>query len=341
MRTFVCLVLAGTLLTSCATVFNRKAYRVHFSSDLDSGRVAIGDSVYRLPASVRVVRSGKPLNVTLSGRGGFTRAYTIKASPTPLAVYGNLAWTYLFPVGYAVDYATRRGFYYGRNVYLSTADTVGVIRPPLAAGYHQYVTTRFPTRAGQTDVVLSLPYVNNFRLHPAGEPVKVNTGFWGISVGVDRYYQASRYVNVSLHAASDIFVPVPAPVRMEGKYERMTTAYLSVTDNFRVGRQRFGYGANVARNGWRLADTYDSTGTVARHQANLALGLTLTTYHQLAERFFVGVIYRPSLVQIHPTRAVGYEHLLSLDVQWKIKLRKAGRGHPAGQRQSLHRRRVW
>ncbi len=168
MRTFVCLVLAGVLLTSCATVFNRKAYRVHFSSNLDSGRVAIGDSIYRLPASVRVVRSGKPLNVTLSGRGGFTRAYTIKASPTPLAVYGNLAWTYLFPVGYAVDYATRRGFYYGRNVYLSTADTVGVIRPPLAAGYHRYFTTRFPTRAGQTDVVLSLPYVNNFRLHPAG-----------------------------------------------------------------------------------------------------------------------------------------------------------------------------
>jgi hypothetical protein len=126
-------------------------------------------------------------------------------------------------------------------------------------------------------------------------------------------------------------VPVPAPVRIEGEYERMSTVYLSATDNFRVGRQRFGYGANVARNSWRLADTYDSTGTVARRKASLALGLTLTAYHQLAERFFVGVIYRPSLVQIHPARAVGYEHLLSLDLQCRIRLSKPARGRQAGQ----------
>jgi hypothetical protein len=331
MRTFFCLMLAGLLLTSCATVFSRKSYQAHFFSDLDSGRMVIGDRIYRLPASVPVVRARKPLCVTLLGSGGFQREYHIKSSPTPLAVYGNLGLMYLFPVGYAVDYATRQGFYYGNNIYLSTADTAGVVRPAWVEGYRQYMTTPFPTEAGQTNLVLSLPYVNNFHLKPAGEPVKVNTGFWGISAGVDRYYKKSRYLNVSLHAASDIFVPVPAPVRIEGESERMTTTYVTVTDNFRAGRFSFGYGASVARNNWRLSDTYDSTGTIARHQASLSLGVALTAYHQLGERLFVGLIYRPTLVKLHPRRVVAYEHLISLDLQCKIKVHRQKQANRTGQ----------
>lgn len=55
---------------------------------------------------------------------------------------------------------------------------------------------------------------------------------------------------------------------------------------------------------------------------NLALGFVFPTYFQFGEYFSVGVIYRPTFYRPDLTDKFAYEHLISVDFAWKIRLKK-------------------
>lgn len=56
-------------------------------------------------------------------------------------------------------------------------------------------------------------------------------------------------------------------------------------------------------------------------RTNHTVGLTLTGYHQFGKRYFMGLVYRPTFLQIHPDVKFHYEHLISLDFMWKFKVK--------------------
>jgi hypothetical protein len=99
----------------------------------------------------------------------------------------------------------------------------------------------------------------------------------------------------------------------------MYSVYGSFTHNFKVNRFNLGYGINESINSWNLRDTGGTTESITKTSSSL--GITTSLYYQVGKHFFTGLIYRPSLLRLDPKFELKYEHLLSVDFGWKIKLK--------------------
>lgn len=243
-----------------------------------------------------------------------------------LFLYGNLIWFYGAPAAYLIDFTNQRRFYYGNSIFLNSTDTLSIIRPNISKRYYNYWTKRFPTNIGQLNLTVSLPWVNSFYLHPNQEELKVNTGFLGISAGLEYYYKDNKYLALTGSGVMDFLFPIPAAVHIEGEVEKMNSIYISLTDNYRFNRFTIGYGLNFSRNNWELLNYggfYPSpTRRYPTTKSSNSIGFIMDAYHQIGKRFYVGLIYRPTLLNVYPDVDFKYEHLLSLDFKWKFRVKK-------------------
>lgn len=319
------LVLLSLILTSCATVITRRYYNMEINTNYQNAKVLVCDSLYNLPADLKVKRSKNDLKIKLFS-DSLTRDYLVKSSPNPAFVFGNLLWMEVSPATYLIDFTNQKRFFYGKSVYLNADDPANVIRPPLSKFYYDYFSKSYSTNKGQTNLVLSLPWINSFYLQPQNESKKSNTGFWGISGGIEYFYKNNKFMGFTGNAVMDFFVPVPAAIDISGEYETMNSVYVSLTDNFKFNRFTVGYGLNYSKNNWafRYSDRFDPPPPTREpvEKSSQSIGFTVNGYHQFGEYFFVGIIYRPSLIEIYPKTQVKYEHLISLDFAWKIRLKK-------------------
>lgn len=313
------------LLSSCATLMLRKDYDIRVSSNVPNAKAEIRDSVYSLPAEFRIKRSKEDLNIKLLS-DSLKRNYIVKASPNATFLYANLICYPILPIMYGIDFTNQKRFYYGKTITLNTYDTTSIIRPKISKKYNDYWTKSFPTNKGQINLIYSLPWVNSFYLQPNQETSKANTGFWGISAGLEYYYKEKKYLSLTGSAVMDFFIPFPAAVDFSGEVENMYSVYASLTDNYKFRRFTVGYGLNYSRNTWQLVyhDRFDPpppTREPATKSSN-TIGFTFDGYHQIGKRFYIGLIYRPTLLNIYPEVDFKYEHLISLDFKWKIRLKK-------------------
>ena len=311
--------------SSCATLVLRKDYDVKVTTDVPNAKAEILDSIYNLPAEFRIQRSKHDLEIKLIG-DSVEKEYLVKASPNGAFLYGNLLWMQVSPATYLIDFTNQKRFYYGKSIFLNSSDTLKVIRPKISKGYYDYWTKSFPTNKRQINFTYSLPWVNSFYLQPSQETAKANTGFWGISAGLEYYYKENKFLSLNGSAVMDFFIPFPAAVDFSGEVENMYSVYTSLTDNYRFRRFTVGYGLNFSKNTWKLVyhDRFDpppATREPATKSSN-SLGFTIDGYHQIGKRFHIGLIYRPTLLNVYPDIDFKYEHLISLDFKWKFRLKK-------------------
>ncbi len=313
------------MISSCATLITRREYTLNVSSDLANAKAEIFDSTYCLPANVEIKRSRKDLQIKLIG-DKIEKAYVIKSSPNAAFLYGNLICYPIFPIVYGIDLTNQKRFYYGKSIFLNSADTTGIIRPKISKSCYDYWSKTYETKKGQVNLVYSLPWVNSFYLHPKQEGPKINTGFWGISAGLEYFYKKNKYVSLTGSAVMDFFIPFPAAVDFSGEVESMNSLYASLTDNYKFRRFSLGYGVNFSRNTWQLVyyDRFDPPPPTREpvKKSDNSIGLTFDAYHQVGKRFYIGLIYRPTLANIYPDFEFKYGHLISLDFKWKLRVIK-------------------
>jgi hypothetical protein len=151
-------------LTSCATIFTKKSYDLKIDSSVH-GKVEIKDSVYKLPATVKVKRSKEDLTIKLIADTTTTH-YTIRSAPNTHFVFFNLLWFELCPIAYLVDLTNQKRFYYGKSVYLNPYDTVRIIRPSAFKGFKNYFNKEYDGNKGKINLALSIPFINSFYLKP-------------------------------------------------------------------------------------------------------------------------------------------------------------------------------
>lgn len=299
---------------------------MEINTNYPNAKVLVCDSLYNFPVDLKVKRSKNDLKIKLLS-DNLTRDYLLKSSPNPAFAYGNLLFLKFLPIAYLIDFTSQKRFYYGNSVYLDINDSVGIIRPPVSKFYHDYFLKSYPTNKGQINLLFSLPWINNFYLKPRNESTKLNTGFYGISGGIEYFYKNDRYIGLTTNAVMDNLAPFPAPIDYSGAYETMSSVYLSLTDNFKFKRFIFGYGLNYSINNWELKyggyhfDPSQQTRIPVR-KSSQSIGFTVNEYYQLGRHFFIGLIYRPSLIEIYPMTELKYEHLISLDLAWKFRLKK-------------------
>lgn len=309
-------------LTSCATIFNRKEYKLKISSTTVNVRAKVYDSVYRLPADVSVKRSKDDLKVTMI-TDSLSRELMVRPRLSPQFCWGNMGFLSLMPLGYLTDLTNSKRFYYGKELLLNVHDTISTIGKK-RGGLKSYFNRRYPTGKGQFNLVLSVPYANLFYMQPHNERAKTLGGFLGASLGAEYYYKENKYAKFTAAASINFIAPVPAPASYDGPTEFASAYNFTLTDNYKLSRFTVGYGLNYGIYKWRLDNTdfiFPSRIDVPRTKINHGIGIATNAYFQVSKTFFIGVLYNPTFVKTYPATEFTYQHVISLDLQWKIKLK--------------------
>ena len=318
-------------LASCATIFTKRTYEMEIKS-YSNTKIKINDSIYDLPAKVNVKRSKNDLLITLIS-DTLNKTYTLKPSISPKYLYGNLSFVHFAPVGYLIDLTNEKRFYYGISHYLNISDSITKLNTPIRKTFNNaksdisnYFTKKYETNKGQINLFVSIPWINNFNFKPNGESQKNSSGFLGLSTGIEYYHSENKFLSLNASAVMDFIAPVPAPYSYEGEAEFFNSLSIALTENHKFNRFTLGYGVNYSKNNWRIENTeYDENIPNSKKpisKSNYGIGLIGNGYFRVTENFFIGLNYKPTLYNVNPLNKFQYEHVISFDLAWKIKLKK-------------------
>jgi hypothetical protein len=174
---------------------------------------------------------------------------------------------------------------------------------------------------GQLYFIISLPHVNSMIYKPdTVSRSRSKTGFFGASLGLDYYYRQNKFLRFSVAAVTTFPIPFPAPFDFSGDMETMSSEYLTITNNYQLNRFLLGYGLSFARNSWRYFNNTTDPILYYGKENKAALGIVLQSYYRLGRKFYLGAIYRPTFLRFPSNHSLQYEHLISLDLSWRIRL---------------------
>lgn len=293
--------------SSCATLMNESTTRIRVRSDTPS-QVIVNNKSYQLDKKLNIkVERSKDSLLLKAKSDSLSKVFVLK-SKNSFYYYANIL---TYGIGFIWDSKNINRYTYQRNVFIN---------------YNSDITipdSFKPCKKGQLNLIFSLPHINSFYLHPIDESTKINNGFWGLSVGIDYFYNNHKFMRLTANAVTDFFVPFPAAVDIIGEYELMSSFYFSLTDNYKFKTFTFGYGLNYSKNTWdfRIYSWEDSIPPLREpiKKSSQSIGVTLNGYYQLGNNFSIGLIYRPTFLQIRPFTEFKYEHLISVDFSWKWK----------------------
>lgn len=294
---------------SCATILNPSHKTMTIYTPGPSKIIIKKDTINTEgnEAHFLVSRSKEALNLRVVADSS-DQSLSIPAKNS-FAYFLNIAYNY--GLGMLVDQNNPKRYTYPRRIFVDSAE---------GRGFKTYPATQ----RGDFNLQISFPYINSFVIQPADENRKANTGFWGLGVGVDFYHQDRQYLSLNVHAVSDFFLPILAPVPYSSGKDFMSSNYLSLSNHHRVKRFDWGYGLSWIENQWGR-DVYEEVFDpgiylVRQRKRHQALGLELSGYYFTGPSFHMGLIYRPSFVRLYTDPVVKYEHLISVDLAWKIRL---------------------
>lgn len=313
MRQTLFLLAISILITSCATIMNQpyRSITVHTTQP--------GDIIFKKDtiktrnnkANFKVERKNEPISIVAT-TDSLTKSFEVEQRNS-FEYWANIFTNY--GIGMLVDKKNPRRYGYPKHVYINSADTIS-----------KYYSFSQENKKGGLYLHLSLPHINSFRLTPEGEKTKINTGFWGLAIGLDYYHSESQFINLGVSGVTDFFVPVPGSIDIRGEYELLSSRYISFSNNHRIKRFTIGYGLSYSRNTWDYKN-YGSIDSITPKRepvkkSNYSFGLVFPAYFQLGDHFNIGIIYRPSFYRPGSSPKFLYEHLISMDFAWKIRLKK-------------------
>ena len=313
MKQTLFVLIVSILLSSCATIVNQPYKNVKVYTTEPSKIIYGQDTIKTInnKANLMVERKKELLSIATM-TDSITK--TIEIKPRNSFMYWcNI--THTFGIGLLVDKNKPKRYSYPKRIYINSADTI--------SNYYRYSQSK---NKGELHLHLSLPHINSFSLKPQNEARKINTGFWGFSIGFDYYHSNNQFVNLGTSGVMDFFLPVPGAVDLSGENELMSSWYISLSNNHKIQRFTIGYGLSYGRNTWTLSysdwgDPLPPTRDPVTRSHN-AFGLIFPTYFRFGEYFYIGIVYRPTFYRPNIADKFAYEHLISIDFAWKIRLKK-------------------
>lgn len=301
------------MLTSCATIINQRTTYMTVRTSKPSLIILENDSIKtrRNKVTLSLERSKEPLILTT----------ICDSTKSQMVIKARNSFAYYLNIGYNLGI----GMWLERNNPKRYSYPMSIKINPSNASVKVYKNYE-PPEKGNLLLHVSLPYINSFYLQTDHEGKKIHTGFWGLSLGLDYYHNDHQYFSVSASAVTDFFVPVPAAVDIRGSFERMSSTYACFSNHHKLNRFSFGYGISYGINSWSF-DYIGPTDSISPPRLSAsesfkAIGLIFPVYYQTGRSFHLGVIYRPTLVRLNSRRPFAYEHIISIDIAWKIRLKK-------------------
>lgn len=302
------------LWSSCATILNQSTKRLTITTTTPANVIVNNDTLssYHDRTTITVKRQPENFGITVFN-DSISKNITIK-SKNSFAYWLN-AYPSTFWTGFLIDKKKAKRYTYPSKIYVDMTDTI-----------NRYVNYDPRSKKGQLYLHLSIPHINSFLLKPNNEnDYKFSTGFWGIAVGLDYYHKPRQFINLSASAVSSFFVPFPAAIDISGEYELLSSRYFSLSNNYKIKRFSVGYGLSYSRNTWdlRYYDAFDPPPPTREpvKKSNNSFGFIFPAYLQIGKNFNIGIIYRPTFLRPESEQVIKYEHLISIDFAWKIRLK--------------------
>lgn len=324
MKNKLLLVAVSLLLTSCATIFSKKEYEIHVTTNARNASVKVYDTDYKLPALISVKRSKEPLKMVFT-HDSLQKNLTLRSRLRPYFFIGNLF--FYPPISHLIDLTSVKKYYYKNNVYIKVQDTsVKFSRISIDRKISSIFTPSLKDETGNLKLHYSLPNLNQFYFQPRGQSKQNSIGFVGISGGLDYFYNKNSFVSVQADAKTDFFFPIPVPLdRDGGEYTDLSSINFSISNNRKLNKFSYGYGLNYAVNIWNYSNKYYDevnyrTVEISKRRVNQNLGLHSNSYFQISKNFYIGAVYQPSILNLDSGAKLQYEHSISLDFAWKVTL---------------------
>ncbi|MCB0696735.1 MAG: hypothetical protein KDC07_05190 [Chitinophagaceae bacterium] len=177
---------------------------------------------------------------------------------------------------------------------------------------------------GNAHLNISFPLVNHitpFAIRDNQEEV----GPLGVTIGGDYCYTKRKYVSVQLGVANarppgEVVIPGE-----DGWYHDNSAVsfFINVRNNYSVRKFDFGYGLSLSKLRYFAYDVNDYTGLdTSKLHTNLALGGCFAAYFNSSRSFNIGVVYQPQFISLSGSRVFKYEHTLSIDLLFRIRVRR-------------------
>ena len=250
------------------------------------------------PLSLRVIADSSNQSLSIPAKNSF-------------AYFLNIAYNY--GLGMLVDQNNPKRYTYPRRIYLDTTGKGGVrYQPNLGA------------KKGEVNVHISMPFLNSFLQKPTQDGTKSSTGFLGLAFGLDYYHHNNQYLKLGFSTVSDFFSPLPAPYYVEGGRDYLNSALGYLSNHHRIKRLDWGYGLSLAENRWGVDNYIDDPDSNpaqgSQRKRSVSAGLMFSGHYFIGPSFHIGLQYFPSFWRLYENHGFRYEHVISLDLAWKIRL---------------------
>jgi|SRR5690554_4380106 len=314
--------------TSCATLFNEPTTSVHIRISEPAKILYKGDTVYsqvRDKTNIAVLKGierNKKDNMTVDVIGDNARKKVILFPGRDPAYWGNFL---NYGLGYIVDYKSIKSYTYLAPSYIDMNSPDSVITTYMLKKQRRDIREGRiqPYHDGRLFITLNFPYINWYQLQPR-ERVKTS-GFLGAGLGLDYRYRPARSIEFRYDSTMDFFIPFPAPYDYElsegGERRAAFASTYALTHKHAFNRWHIGYGVGIAK--------YSSTHHFVLNDEHIfdnhdyfSYGFLLPIHYYISKMFRLGMLYRPTFYRPSRETRSAYEHVISIDFGWRIRLVK-------------------
>lgn len=314
---------------SCSSILHNSTYSAAITTNAPNAKIQIYDSIYPLPNNIELTRSKENLDVVLISDESH-RYITLVPSLTKTFKFLNLGWFHFASVAYIIDLSNQNRYSYGIFIFLNYYDTINTFpvekssRVPIPLkGYFE--------KKGQFRITNNYNQFNSILYQPNNENIRHSLGFLGFGLGIEYFYQDNKFLAINNGITASTVRTRPSLFSNRDEAQVMHSMYLSLTDNFNLNNFSFGYGINFLNSTWNYYKygiteqkwTLREIELIERkYNRNYSLGLSAIIYYKYNQHVFIGLKYHNSLYNLKPIKDFNYEHIISLDLNFKFGTKK-------------------
>jgi hypothetical protein len=190
-------------------------------------------------------------------------------------------------------------------------------------------TYKQASQKGRLDICLYSPFINRYHLNVDNYGRQTGGGYDGIAGSLDYYYANNKFVSFSLNGlltydSPFFFLETSQP--MTGVNQFYNSSFWGLTKNHKLGNINIGYGISVVKDYWIWQNMDDGYVIETRERHSRSLGLMFPVSLMLGKSFYLGLIYRPTFIQLTPNRRVNFENLISYCFGMRFSMEKKNNG---------------
>ncbi len=315
------------LISSCATIFNRKTQNVVIQTDTKQ-TILINDLdtlKNEREYKVRFLRGNNLVKISILDSLNKTKDYSIQPNFSKTLIFN--VWNY--GIGYFIDYFSPKRFGYPNYIYLKESKS------------NKYYTFQ-KTYKNDLFIGFGIPLFNNFTSSNILNQSKSTANALGISLFVDYYYLKNSFLSVKvgqqnvLYGIEDSYYTYSNEINkmLYQAYKKQifsdiiidaSSTSISITNNHQLRKLQLNYGLGLTSYNYTRYLELDFTPTTSKflyHENQINIDLIFSTYYLIGKHANIGVIYRPSFFSLTNNSNQVMNNFFGIDLMFRFKKHK-------------------